>query len=138
MFMPSQIREIAKRQRQRGVEVVCVKTDHDSIRIRIAARGTLPGAAAAAPSTEPARLTVRSERLGTAVLSGAPALAKAWQNGDAVDEGQVLAFIELGEARHAVLSPSRATVDAVLVQAGQRVDYGMPLFELTPEAGAAA
>lgn len=136
MLTPSQIREIARRQRQRGVEVVCVKSDDHRIKIRIAAAAAAAasgpiGSEASNISAPPSR-TVRSQCLGIAVLSGRPELPRPIQKGDTVDEGQVLAFVELGADRQAVRSPSRATVDAVLVQSGQRVDYGMALFELTP------
>lgn len=124
MLTSSQIRQIARQQRQRCVEIVCSATEGHSVRIRIAPDDTAPVPA------KPERIIVRSENLGNAVLGGPLVPGSVWQPGDCVDEGQVLALVELGDERRAVLSPAQATVNAVLVKAGQRVDYGMPLFEL--------
>lgn len=80
-------------------------------------------------------ITVRSDRLGTVVLSDRENLVKRLQGGDAVDKGQVLALVELGEEASAVVAPAKGILSAVLVRDGQRADYGMPMFELTPREG---
>lgn len=139
MLNSDQIREIARHQRLRGVEVVGVKGDHGSVSIRIAAAVTAaasgnPGAAVPLVVATKA-ITVRSDRLGTVILSGRPDLAKPLQGGDAVDKGQVLALVELGEEAGAVVAPANGILGAVLVRDGQRADYGMPMFELTLREG---
>ena len=138
MLTFNQIREIARHQRLRGVEVVGVKGEQGSVRIRIsaapiAATTERPAATGEVTATVAAKgITVRSDRLGTIALSGRSELATPLQTGDAVDKGQVMAVVELGEDVSVVVAPARGSLSAVLVQPGQRVDYGMPLFELTP------
>lgn len=131
------IREFARHQHLRGVEVVEIKEDQRLVRIRIAAARPLQDGAAPAtvPSTEaprPKDLTARSEALGLLRRSHPVRLPTAIEVGDAVDEGQLLALLELGDTLTAVNAPGRGIVESVLADEGQRIDYGMSLFQLTP------
>jgi len=141
MLTSSQIREIARQQRLRGVGMVAVKAGDDLVRIRVAG-ADLPSAAdgrarqAATPGTATPAITVRSQHLGHVALADADSMAGALRAGDAIGKGQVMARIVLGESAHDVLAPASGTLDAVLVEPGQRVDYGMGLFEMTATKGA--
>lgn len=143
MLSLDQIREIARHQRLRGVEVVGVKGHHGSVRIRVAEAasasagvgGSLGTAESSPVMVGTKTVKVRSDRLGTVILSGRGKLVQPVQGGDALDQGQLLALIELGEKAHAVVAPVKGTVRAVLVQDGQRADYGLPMFELTSDEG---
>lgn len=134
MLTLEEIREIACHQRLRGVEVAGLRRNQDSLRIRISA--AVPSNAADARHCGPANdMKVRSGSLGTLVLSGRPDLPRTIGVGDRVEKGQTLAFIELEDSVSAVPAPAHGIVTAVLVQPGQRADYGMPLFEITPAQG---
>lgn len=141
MLTSSQIREIARRQRLRGVGMVAVKAGDDLVRIRVAG-ADLPSAAdgrarqAATPDAATPGITVRSQYLGHVALADADSMAGALRAGDTVGKGQVMARIVLGESAYDVLAPASGTLNAVLVEPGQRVDYGMGLFEMTATKGA--
>lgn len=129
------IREFARHQHLRGVEMVEIREDQRLVRIRVAAAHPLPDEAAPVPPTQAPHaegLTARSEALGLLRRSHPVRLPTAIEVGDAVDEGQLLALLELGDTLTAVNAPGRGIVESVLAEEGQRVDYGMPLFRLTP------
>lgn len=142
MLTPEEIREIARHQRARGVEVAGLRRNQDSIRIRISMASVIGQSSAPASGVEAqlhaaasTTVKVRSGNLGMVVLSGLPELPKGLLVGDRVEKAQVMGFIQLGDDLTPVAAPCAGTVAAVLVQPGQRADYGMALFELTPAVG---
>lgn len=50
--------------------------------------------------------------------------------GEAVAPGQALGQIEAMRLMNEINSPASGTIEAVLVEAGQPVEYGQPLFEI--------
>lgn len=91
----------------------------------------LPGAPAApavAAPEEPKGHTLKSPMVGTfyrAPSPGAPAFVEV---GQAVTKGQTLCIIEAMKLLNEIESDIAGTIKAILVENGQPVEYGQPLF----------
>ncbi len=87
-----------------------------------------PQAAPAAPEPEPAGHTLKSPMVGTfyrAPSPGAPSFAEV---GQSVTKGQTLCIIEAMKLLNEIESDATGTIKAILVENGQPVEYGQPLF----------
>lgn len=85
-----------------------------------------PAAAAAAP--EPKGHALKSPMVGTfyrAPSPGAPSFAEV---GQSVTKGQTLCIIEAMKLLNEIESDVSGTIKAILVENGQPVEYGQPLF----------
>src|SRR5215472_6192262 len=101
----------------------------------MSAPGTAPAPGAAAPPgaeggkpAEPAGHQLKSPMVGTfyrAPSPGAPAFVEV---GQAVTKGQTLCIIEAMKLLNEIESDVAGTVKAILVENGQPVEYGQPLF----------
>jgi acetyl-CoA carboxylase biotin carboxyl carrier protein len=95
----------------------------------VAAIPPAAGPAAEAPkAVEPAGHTLKSPMVGTfyrAPSPGAPAFVEV---GQSVTKGQTLCIIEAMKLLNEIESDATGTVKAVLVENGQPVEYGQPLF----------
>jgi acetyl-CoA carboxylase biotin carboxyl carrier protein len=95
----------------------------------VAALPPAAGPAAEAPkAVEPAGHTLKSPMVGTfyrAPSPGAPAFVEV---GQSVTKGQTLCIIEAMKLLNEIESDATGTVKAVLVENGQPVEYGQPLF----------
>jgi len=90
------------------------------------APGALPAAAPAAE--QPKGHTLKSPMVGTfyrAPSPGAPAFVEV---GQGVSKGQTLCIIEAMKLLNEIESDVAGTVKAILVENGQPVEYGQPLF----------
>jgi acetyl-CoA carboxylase biotin carboxyl carrier protein len=91
--------------------------------------GAIPAApAAAAPAAEAKGHTLKSPMVGTfyrAPSPGAPAFVEV---GQSVSKGQTLCIIEAMKLLNEIESDMAGTVKAILVENGQPVEYGQPLF----------
>ena len=88
-----------------------------------------PAAAPADPaSTLPEGHIVKSPMVGTFYRSSAPGSKAFAELGDAVSEGQTLCIIEAMKLMNEIESDASGTVKAILVENGQPVGYGQPLF----------
>jgi acetyl-CoA carboxylase biotin carboxyl carrier protein len=90
----------------------------------------MPGAApAAAPAAEePKGHTLKSPMVGTfyrAPSPGAPSFADV---GQSVTKGQTVCIIEAMKLLNEIESDATGTIKAILVENGQPVEYGQPLF----------
>jgi len=94
-----------------------------------AAPGT-PGAPAAAPETPPAPAghTLKSPMVGTFYRSPSPGAPSFVEVGQVVAKGQTLCIIEAMKLLNEIESDAAGTVKAILVENGQPVEYGQPLF----------
>ena len=93
-----------------------------------AAPGAAPAAAAPAAAEEPKGHTLKSPMVGTfyrAPSPGAPAFVDV---GQSVTKGQTLCIIEAMKLLNEIESDATGTVKAILVENGQPVEYGQPLF----------
>jgi acetyl-CoA carboxylase biotin carboxyl carrier protein len=88
---------------------------------------------AAAPAAEPASSVpeghvVKSPMVGTFYRSSAPGAKALVEVGDVVSEGQGLCIIEAMKLMNEIESDAAGTIKAILVENGQPVEYGQPLF----------
>jgi acetyl-CoA carboxylase biotin carboxyl carrier protein len=118
-------------------------------KVRISRHGTAPAApqyiqsapaqvsvaspaAAAAPVAavvaEPTGHTLKSPMVGTFYRSPSPGAASFVEVGAAVTKGQTLCIIEAMKLLNEIESDAAGVVKAILVENGQPVEYGQPLF----------
>lgn len=90
-----------------------------------------PVQAPAAPAPAPAAPTghiVKSPMVGTFYRSAQPGAEPFVQPGTAVKEGDTLCIIEAMKLLNEIEADKAGTIKAVLVENGQPVEYGQPLF----------
>jgi acetyl-CoA carboxylase biotin carboxyl carrier protein len=100
-------------------------------------QAAMPMPVAAAPAAEPAAAQVSAEPAGHALKApmvgtfyrspspGSPAFVEI---GQSVTKGQTLCIIEAMKLLNEIESDMAGTVKAILVENGQPVEYGQPLF----------
>lgn len=89
-----------------------------------------PAAVAPAADTAPADIVgaVNSPMVGTAYLGPDPDTAPFVSVGTRVAEGQTLMIIEAMKVMNPIPAPRAGTVKDILVQNGQPIEFGQPLF----------
>jgi acetyl-CoA carboxylase biotin carboxyl carrier protein len=90
------------------------------------------GAPAAAPEAPPAveGHVVKAPMVGTFYRSPSPDAKPFVEVGQAVKEGEVICIIEAMKLMNEIDADGAGTVKAILVENGQPVEYGQPLFIL--------
>lgn len=93
----------------------------------------VPTQGAAAPATpaapaEPAGHTLKAPMVGTFYRSPSPGSPAFVEVGQSVTKGQTLCIIEAMKLLNEIESDMAGTVKAILVENGQPVEYGQPLF----------
>ena len=97
-----------------------------------AAPGAAAGAAAAPAEADlPEGHVIRSPMVGTFYRSSAPGAKAFIEVGQAVKSGDTLCIIEAMKLRNEIEADRDGTVKAILVENGQPVEYGEPLFLIT-------
>jgi acetyl-CoA carboxylase biotin carboxyl carrier protein len=90
------------------------------------------GAAPAAPSSDgpvvPTGHTLKSPMVGTFYRSPSPGSPSFCEIGQTVSKGQTLCIIEAMKLLNEIESDASGVVKAILVENGQPVEYGQPLF----------
>jgi acetyl-CoA carboxylase biotin carboxyl carrier protein len=86
------------------------------------------GAAATAAAILPEGHVVKSPMVGTFYRSSAPGANPFVEIGQAVKAGETLCIIEAMKLLNEIESDKSGTIKAVLVENGQPVEYGEPLF----------
>ena len=101
------------------------------------AGGTAPAAAGAAPAAPEAEAVavpeghvIRSPMVGTFYRSSAPGSKSFVEVGQAVKAGETLCIIEAMKLLNEIEADRDGVVKAILVENGQPVEYGEPLFIL--------
>jgi acetyl-CoA carboxylase biotin carboxyl carrier protein len=91
-------------------------------------------ASAPAPAAPPALdgIVVKSPMVGTFYRAASPGAAPFVEVGQSVNAGQTLCIIEAMKLMNEIESDVGGIVSRVLVESGQPVEYGEPLFVLTP------
>ena len=89
-----------------------------------------PVAAAVVPAEPPALVgtVVKSPMVGTFYRSASPGVKVFVNEGEAVKEGQTLCVIEAMKIMNEIPADVGGVVKQILVQNGQPVEYGQPLF----------
>ena len=95
------------------------------------APGTGPAAgaeAAAAAAPEPKGHTLKSPMVGTFYRAPSPGAPAFVEIGQSVSKGQTLCIIEAMKLLNEIEADVSGTIKAILVENGQPVEYGQPLF----------
>jgi acetyl-CoA carboxylase biotin carboxyl carrier protein len=85
-----------------------------------------PGAPAAAP--EPKGHSLKSPMVGTFYRAPSPGAPSFVEVGQSVSKGQTICIIEAMKLLNEIESDVSGTIKAILVENGQPVEYGQPLF----------
>jgi len=97
----------------------------------VAAVTTAPVAApAAAPLAAPEGHVVKAPMVGTFYRTPSPDAKPFVEVGQAVKEGDTICIIEAMKLMNEIEADASGTVKAILVENGQPVEYGQPLFIL--------
>ena len=126
-----------------------VEVEAADVRVRVQ-RATAPVAAPAAPAAapppaaderplvadvvSPTLVPVEAPMVGTFYRASSPTADPYVQEGDAVKEGQVVCIIEAMKLMNEIESKVGGRVARVLVENGQAVEYGQPLFLIDPQS----
>ncbi len=94
----------------------------------VAASAPATSPAAAAPAAEPVGHQLKSPMVGTFYRSPSPGAPSFVEVGQAVSKGQTLCIIEAMKLLNEIESDAAGVVKAILVENGQPVEYGQPLF----------
>src|SRR3982750_2885638 len=89
-----------------------------------------PAPAAPAPPPEPKGHQLKSPMVGTFYRAPSPGAPPFIEVGQQVTKGQMLCIIEAMKLLNEIESDATGTVKAVLVENGQPVEYGQPLFTI--------
>jgi acetyl-CoA carboxylase biotin carboxyl carrier protein len=87
-----------------------------------------PAPAAAPVPEEPKGHTLKSPMVGTFYRAPSPGAPSFVEVGQSVTKGQTLCIIEAMKLLNEIESDATGTVKAILVENGQPVEYGQPLF----------
>ena len=87
-----------------------------------------PAAAPVAVAAEPTGYVVKSPMVGTFYRSSAPGSAAYVEVGSTVKEGDTLCIIEAMKLLNEIDSDKAGVVTQILVENGQPVEFGQPLF----------
>jgi len=93
-----------------------------------AAAPAAPAAAAVVVAAEPTGYVVKSPMVGTFYRSSAPGSAAYVEVGSTVKEGDTLCIIEAMKLLNEIDSDKAGVVTQILVENGQPVEFGQPLF----------
>jgi acetyl-CoA carboxylase biotin carboxyl carrier protein len=95
-----------------------------------AAAGAAPAAAEGEAAPAPEGHVIRSPMVGTFYRSSAPGSKSFVEVGQAVKSGDTLCIIEAMKLLNEIEADRDGVVKAILVENGQPVEYGEPLFIL--------
>ena len=87
-----------------------------------------PAAAAPAPAEAAAGPTVKSPMVGTFYRSSSPGAKPFIEVGSQVKQGETVCIIEAMKILNEIEADKSGTITKVLVENGQPVEYGQPLF----------
>lgn len=93
-----------------------------------AAAPAMPALPVAEEASTPEGHVVKSPMVGTFYRSSAPGAKALVELGDVVSEGQALCIIEAMKLMNEIESDAGGSIKAILVENGQPVEYGQPLF----------
>lgn len=87
------------------------------------------------PPEEEGRMTLNSPVVGTFFRAPAPDADACVEVGDSVKKGEVICIIEAMKLMNEIESEYDGKIVAILVENGQAVEYGEPLFRIEPDPG---
>ncbi|MBA4261446.1 MAG: acetyl-CoA carboxylase biotin carboxyl carrier protein [Comamonadaceae bacterium] len=86
--------------------------------------------AVAATPVEPPGHSVKSPMVGTFYRASSPGAKAFVEIGDTIKEGETICIVEAMKILNEIEADKTGTVTAILVQNGQAVEYGQPLFTI--------
>jgi len=95
-----------------------------------AAPASPPAVAAPAAAAEPEGHVVKSPMVGTFYRTSSPGAKAFVEVGDTVKEGDPLCIVEAMKLMNEIEADASGVVKAILVENGQPVEFGQPLFVL--------
>ena len=130
---------IAELEIQEGEERVRITRTappgHQSVTLHAAPAPAAPAAppavAAPVPEAAPAAAeghTVKSPMVGTFYRSASPGAAPFVEIGDTIAQGDTLCIVEAMKLMNEIEADASGTIKAILVENGQPVEFGQPLF----------
>jgi acetyl-CoA carboxylase biotin carboxyl carrier protein len=152
-----QVQEIIRIAKEAGLAELEVEIPALKVRVRLgqpAPAPAIPGSAGTASAhpapdiTAPAAMTaaatfdaglnhlepVAAPMVGTFYRSASPDAPPFVNEGDVVDEGQVVCIIEAMKLFNEIQAEKRGRIASILVENASPVEYGQPLFLLDPTA----
>lgn len=84
------------------------------------------------PQLDEGLVTIDSPMVGTYYAAPAPGEPPFVQVGDTVDEGQTVCIVEAMKLMNEVGAKFSGTIEKILVENGQPVEFGQPLYALKP------
>jgi len=87
-----------------------------------------PAAAVAAAPAAPVGHTVKSPMVGTFYRSSSPGAKPFVEVGDTIKEGETICIVEAMKILNEIEADKSGTVTQILVDNGQAVEYGQPMF----------
>ncbi len=133
------IRELSALLEETGLSEIEISEEGRSIRISRSATVAAPVAGSTLPAAEDMLASktpltedgvVHAPIVGTVYLSPQPDAAPFVSPGSTVTEGQTLMIIEAMKVMNQIPAPRAGTLETVLVQDGQPVEFGEPLVVL--------
>ena len=122
-----------------------LEVEEGGLRVRVVrtrAQPAAPGAGAPLAASSESRaagepeasplVTVEAPMVGTFYRASGPDAAAFVNEGDLVKEGQVLCIIEAMKLMNEIEAKMAGRVERILVENGQPVEYGQPLFLVDP------
>jgi acetyl-CoA carboxylase biotin carboxyl carrier protein len=135
---PELVRELSRLLDENKLTEIEVQRGDQRVRVARGASGAPPLAAAYAPTSpaaakaaaDPAKHpgAVPSPMVGTAYLSPQPGAKPFVEEGSDVREGETLLIIEAMKTMNAIAAPRAGKVTKILIEDGQPVEFGEPLF----------
>ncbi len=143
------VKKLIELLEESGIAEIEIKEGEESVRIsrhgsQVAIAAPATPAAATAPSPAPVEPTpvpetpnevienadnaITSPMVGTFYLSSSPGAAPFVTIGQSIKKGDVLCIIEAMKIMNQIESDRDGVVKAILVEDGQPVEYGQPLF----------
>ena len=125
-----------------GLSEIEVTTGETRIRLTRATTGAAASSAAVpAASPPPAHvadalsftgITIEAPMVGTFYRASSPTAEPYVRDGDVVKEGQILCIIEAMKLMNEIETRAGGRIVKILVENGQAVEYGQPLFLIDP------
>jgi acetyl-CoA carboxylase biotin carboxyl carrier protein len=91
-----------------------------------------PASVVEVSSTGAALVTIEAPMVGTFYRASSPSADPYVREGDVVKEGQILCIVEAMKLMNEIESKASGRIAKILVENGQPVEYGQPLFLIEP------
>lgn len=92
----------------------------------------VPAPASVSETVPPTMITIEAPMVGTFYRASSPGADPYVREGDVVKEGQILCIIEAMKLMNEIESRAAGRIAKILVENGQPVEYGQPLFLIEP------